>query len=50
VIEANERFLITDDAGEDAFIRAGSLALLRVPLWALGEGEDGENEEEGDQA
>lgn len=50
VIEANERFLITDDAGEDAFIRAGSLALLRVPLWALGEGEDEENEEEGDQA
>jgi len=44
--EDNERFLITDDSGENAFIRVGSLAMLQVPLWALNELADEEAEED----
>ncbi len=46
--EDNERFLITDDSGENAFIRVGSLAMLQVPLWALNELVDDEEVESTD--
>ncbi|KQX97762.1 hypothetical protein ASD22_11115 [Rhodanobacter sp. Root480] len=38
--DAGDRYLIVDVDGEDAFIRAGSVALLKVALWAIGEGSD----------
>jgi transcriptional regulator with XRE-family HTH domain len=37
VPDASDRYRITDVDGEDAFIRVGSIALLQVSLWALGE-------------
>lgn len=46
VPEENERYRITDVDGEDAFIRAGSLSLIQVPLWALREIEDSSEEED----
>lgn len=36
--DAGDRYLIVDEDGEDAFIRAGSTAMLQISLWALGEG------------
>lgn len=40
--DPSDRYRIVDADGEDAFIRAGSVALLQVSLWALGE-DDGED-------
>jgi DNA-binding XRE family transcriptional regulator len=33
--ERHERYRFTDVDGEDVFLRAGDIALLRVPLWVL---------------
>lgn len=37
-----DRFMITDEDGEDAFIRIGSIAMVRVALDALEPVEDDE--------
>lgn len=38
--ETTERFMITDEDGEDAFIRIGSIAMVRVVLDVLEPVED----------
>lgn len=34
-VDRNQRFYFEDGDGEDVFIRAADLALLRVPLWVV---------------
>jgi hypothetical protein len=34
-LEANDRVRLVDEDGEHAFIRAGSVAHIKVSLWAL---------------
>lgn len=34
-VEETDRFYFKDEDGEDVFLRAGDLALLRVPLWVI---------------
>lgn len=48
-VEPTHRVRIIDQDGEDAFIRLGSIALVRAPLWVMGEGvaPDMEEDEEG---
>lgn len=44
--DPSDRYRIVDVDGEHAFVRAGSIALLKVALWALGEGgHDDESED-----
>lgn len=47
-VEEHDRFHFTDEDGEVVFLRAGDLALLRIPLWVISrntEEEDNEVEE-----
>ena len=47
-VEEHDRFYFKDEDGEDVFLRAGDLALLRVPLWVIApepEEEDSDVEE-----
>jgi len=46
-VEEHDRFYFVDEDGEDVFLRAGDLALLRVPLWVISADMD-EEEDEGD--
>jgi hypothetical protein len=47
-VQAHERLQLVDEDGESAFLRAGDIAMLTAPLWALiPEGPDAANDERG---
>jgi DNA-binding XRE family transcriptional regulator len=47
-VEEQDRFYFEDEDGEVVFLRAGDLALLRVPLWVISPEKEEEDEDEDD--
>jgi transcriptional regulator with XRE-family HTH domain len=48
-VEEHDRFHFEDEDGEDVFLRAGDLALLRVPLWVIAPEAEEEDDNEVDE-
>lgn len=48
-VEEQDRFYFEDEDGEDVFLRAGDLALLRVPLWVISPEIEDEDDNEAEQ-
>jgi DNA-binding XRE family transcriptional regulator len=48
-VEEHDRFHFEDEDGEDVFLRAGDLALIRVPLWVISPETEEEDDNEVDE-